>query len=69
MIDQQSDTWKAIETFVDKEMTTAGQRLTSNLDIIDTTFQRGIYAAMKAIKELPTKQQQPQEEIVFPDYS
>jgi len=68
MIDRQSDTWLEIEKHVDNELAAVGRKLASphvNYDV--TMYNRGIYAALTAIKEMPNKAATPVLEI--DDYS
>jgi len=68
MIDRQSDTWLAIEKHVDNELASIGRKLASpHVDYNVTMYNRGIYAALTAIKEMPNKAAAPVLEI--DDYS
>jgi hypothetical protein len=56
MIDSKSETWETLEAWIDKELAAISRKLTSKAsDQDDTQYNRGLYAALEAIKNLPAK--------------
>jgi hypothetical protein len=56
MIDSKSETWETLESWLDKELAAISRKLTSKTsDHGDTQYNRGLYAALDAVKSLPAK--------------
>jgi hypothetical protein len=54
MVDTQSETWKAVDSWLDDQLAGIARKLaskTSNHE--DTMFNRGVHAAFLSLKEMP----------------
>jgi len=66
-IDKESDTWKAIEKFLNEQLTSSQSACMEQISYEATTYWRGYYRALKEVQHLAT--QKPMEEIAQPDYT